>query len=93
VQASFTPNPQEAFWTFSNFRDKVDARGPTAVAAVKTAAQRIEQDAVALQKPLEKTALQLYRSDKVAALRLLENYSKGIYLSCLEAMNTVLSQE
>ena len=93
VQAPFVANPQEAFWTFSNFRDKVDAHGPTVVAAVKTAAQRIERDALALQKPLEKTALQLYRSDKAAAPRLLENYSKGIYLSCLEAMNTVLSQE
>jgi dipeptidase len=93
VQAPFTVNPQEAFWTFSNFRDKVDARGPTAVAAVKTAAQRIEEDAAALQRPLEKAALQLYRSDKAAALQLLENYSKGVYLSCLEAMGTVLSQE
>ncbi len=93
VQAPFTPNPQEAFWTFSNFRDKVDARGPTAAAAVKTAAQRIERDAVTMQKPLEKTALQLYRSDKAAALRLLKNYSKGVYLSCLEAMNTVWSEE
>ncbi len=93
VQAPFTVNPQEAFWTFSNFRDKVEARGPTAVAAVKTAAQRIEQNAIALQKPLEKTALRLYRSDKATALRLLENYSKGIYLSCLEAMDAVLSEK
>jgi dipeptidase len=90
VQATFTVNPQEAFWTFSNFRDKADARGPTAVAEVKAEAQRIEQDAVALQKSLEKTALQLYRSDETAALRLLENYSKGIYLSCLEAMSGIL---
>jgi dipeptidase len=93
VQAPFTPDPQEAFWTFSNFRDKVDARGPTAVAAVKTAAQQIEQNAVTLQKPLEKAALPLYRSDKAAALRLLDNYSKGVCLSCLEVMDTVLSRK
>jgi dipeptidase len=93
VQVPFTADPQEAFWTFSNFREKVDARGPTTVAAVKTETQRIEQDAVAMQKLLEKTALQLYRSDEAAALRLLENYSKGVYLSCLEAMNTVLLQK
>ncbi len=93
VQAPFTANPQEAFWTFSNFRDKVDARGPANVAAVKTEAQRIEQNAVALQQPLEKTALQLYRSDKAAAMRLLEDYSKGLYLSCLEAMSGILLQK
>ncbi len=93
VQAPFVANPVEAFWTFSSFRDKIDARGPSAVAAVKTAAQRIEQEAVAMQKPLEKMAVQLYRSDKATALRLLENYSKGLYLWCLETMNTLLQQK
>jgi len=93
VQAPFLANPQEAFWTFSNFRDKVDTRGLTTVAAVKTAAQRIEQNAASLQKPMEKTALQLYRRDRAAALQLLENYSKGIYLSCLETMSAALSEK
>ena len=90
VQAPFAANPQEAFWMFSNFRDKVDRRGPTAVAAVKAAAQRIERDAVAVQKPVEEAARRLYKTDKTTALRLLENYSKRIYLSCTEAMGNIL---
>jgi dipeptidase len=91
VDAPFAVNPQEAFWMFSNFRDKVDRGGPAVTTAVKAEAQRIERDAVAMQKPIEETALRVYRSDKAAASRLLENSSKGVYLSCLEAMNTVLS--
>ncbi|MCL5282687.1 MAG: C69 family dipeptidase [Planctomycetes bacterium] len=91
VQAPFTVNPQEAFWTFSNFRDKVDARGPTAVTAAKTAAQRVEQDAVALQKPLEEATRRLYKTDRATAMRLLENYSRGVDLSALEALSSVLS--
>jgi dipeptidase len=91
VQAPFTANPQEAFWTFSNFRDKTDARGPTAAAAVKTAAQRIERDAAALQQPIEEATRRLYKTDRATAIRLLENYSKGVYLSALEAMSGILS--
>jgi dipeptidase len=92
VDAPFAVNPQEAFWMFSNFRDKVDRGGPIITAAAKAEAQRIEQDAVTMQKPIEETALRLYKSDKAATMRFLENYSKGVYLSCLEAMNTVLSE-
>ena len=93
VQAPFTANRQEAFWTFSNFRDKADRRGPAVVTAVKAEAQRIERNAVALQKPLENAARGQYRADKAMAIQLLENYSKGIYLSCMKAMETLLSEK
>jgi Mg/Co/Ni transporter MgtE len=93
VQAPFTANSQEAFWMFSNFRDKVDARGPTVVAAVRTEAQRLERDAVALQRPAEEAARRLYKNDKPTALRLLENDSRGRYLSCIEAMDELLSRK
>jgi dipeptidase len=89
VQAPFTANPQEAFWTFSNFRDKVDSRGPSVATTVKAEAQRLEQEAVSLQKPVEEAGRRLYKTDKATAMRLLENYSKGIYLSCLEAMSGI----
>lgn len=91
VQAPFTVNPQEAFWMFSNFSDKIDRRGPHAAAAVKAEAQRIERDAFALQKSVEETARRSYKDDNATALRLLENYSKGIYLSCMEAMDSLLA--
>jgi dipeptidase len=91
VDAPFAVDPQEAFWMFSNFRDQVDRCGPAITAAVRAEAQRIERDAVALQRPMEEVALRLYKSDQATALRLLENYSKGVYLSCMEVMDTVLS--
>jgi dipeptidase len=93
VQAPFTANPQEAFWTFSNFRDKVDSRGPSVATAVKTEAQRLEQDAVALQKPIEEAARRLYKTDRATAMRLLENYSEGVCFSCVEAMSSILGAD
>jgi dipeptidase len=91
VQAPFAADPLAAFWTFSNFRDKIDAAGPKAVAAVQTKARCLEQDAAAVQGPIEAAARGFYPSDQAAAARLLENYSKGIYLSSLEAMSGILS--
>ena len=93
VQAPFAANPQEAFWTFSNFRDKMDQRDPRRWSGCKAEQQRIERNAVAMQKPVEDGGSRLYDSDRATAVRLLENYSKGVYLSSLEAMDAVLRQE
>jgi dipeptidase len=92
VHAPFTPNPQEAFWVYSNFREKADAAGPAMVTKVKAEAERIEQQAVAMQPSVEEAAHKLFKKDKASAMRLLENYSKGIYLSSLEAMSAIYAE-
>jgi len=91
VQAPFTANLEEAFWLFSNFRDKVDDEGPAMAAKVRAQAERIEREAAARQPAIEKAAAAMYATDKTAAAQILENYSKGICLSCVEAMHTILS--
>jgi dipeptidase len=93
VYGPFTANPLEAFWVYSNFRDKVDAAGPAMVAKTKAEAERIEREVVAMQPFIEQAAYGLYRKDKASASRLLENFSKGIYLSSLEAMSAVYGGE
>jgi dipeptidase len=93
VQAPFTANPQEAFWVYSNFRDKADKAGPATVARVKAEAEHLEQEAVAMQPSAEEAARKLYVVDKTSAMRLLDSYSKGIYLSSLEAMSAVCAGE
>jgi dipeptidase len=91
VQAPFRAKPEEAFWTFSNFREQVSKRGPATVAAVKARAQQMEQDAVARQKPLEEMVLELYKKNaKAAVIGLLESYSAESYGSCLSAMHNTL---
>jgi hypothetical protein len=60
---------------------------------VKALAVEIENDAFTLQKPIEEAARRLYARDKTAAVRILTNYSNGIYLSSIEAMQKVLSEE
>jgi membrane dipeptidase len=90
VQAEFTANPREAFWTFSNFRDKMDRKDAVTMQRLHAEQQRIERQAVETQGPIEEAANRLYGNHKTAALRLLENYSKGVYMSTLEAMSKSL---
>ena len=59
----------------------------------KAEAERLEREAVAMQPAIEEAARKLYETDKASAMRLLENYSKGIYLSSLESMNAMCAGE
>jgi len=93
VQAPFIANEQEAFWTYSNFRDKVDRAGPVMVARVKSQAEFLERRAMATYPAMEDAARQVYETDRATAMRLLENYSRGLYLSSLEAMSALLEGE
>jgi hypothetical protein len=52
--------------------------------------RKVEKNALALQKPLEEAARSIYKEDKTTAMRVLANYSNGVYLSSMEAMGTVL---
>jgi membrane dipeptidase len=92
VQASFTANSQEAFWTFSNFRDKIDRMDPSAMERLRTAQRQVEGAALEAQKPIEEAACRLYTDDAAGARRLLENYSKGVYMSSVEAMGVSLAE-
>ena len=91
VEAPFRADPLQAFWTFSNFRAKVHAAPAEKTKCTQALAQQIMTEALALQGPLEEAACRLYRKDKMAAANLLANYSNGIYLSVIEAMDSILS--
>jgi hypothetical protein len=77
---------------FSNFRNKLSDAPVETITTVKALAMEIENDAFTLQKPIEETARRLYVKDKTAAMQILTNYSNGIYLSSVEAMQKVLSE-
>lgn len=93
VSCPFQADPLEAFWTFSNFRNKVHGASADTITRVKIQAGQIETAAFSLQRTIEEAALTLYPQDKTAAMRLLENYSNGVYLSSMEAMGTLLSED
>ena len=93
VRASFQPDPRQAFWTFSNFRNKILPKPGDAAERILPEAQDIEQTALQLQKPIEEAARQLYRKDKAAAAKLLTTFSSGIYMSSLESMSQILAQQ
>ncbi len=93
VGSPFQTDPLQAFWMFSNFRNKFDNASANTISGVKTLAEEIENNAFTLQKPLEEAACRLYTKDKVAAMRMLAHYSNGIYLSSVEAMHRALSEK
>lgn len=92
VEAPFQANLSEAFWTFSNFYHKVESNYRERSTNVKAEMEEVERHALALQRPLEQTALQLLPADRMTALAMLADYSDGLYLSALEAMARVLTQ-
>lgn len=89
----FRTDPLEAFLMFSNFRSKLSDASVDMITEVKALAVDIENNALTLQKPLEETSRRLYSKDKIAAMYILTNYSSGIYLSSIEAMQKVLSRK
>jgi len=93
VESPFRPDAMRAFWTFANFHNKVESAGAEAIALAKSRALQIEENAFAMQNSLEQAARSLYTKDRVAAAQMLTNYSRGVYLSALEAADEVLSRE
>ncbi|UCG60074.1 MAG: C69 family dipeptidase [Phycisphaerales bacterium] len=92
VTSPFRADALQAFWTFSNFRDKVLGTSADAIARARAQAEDVERNALALQKPLEEVARQRYVADRTTAMQLLANYSYGIYMSAFDAMDRVLSE-
>ena len=93
VRAPFRVDPLNAFWTFSNFYNKVNAAPAATIELVKAQAERIERSALAMQESLEETACRLHQNDRAAAMQILANYSNGVYLSSLEAMDSVVRRK
>jgi len=92
VSSPFRSECLEAFWTFSNFYNKVYNASPEVIAQIRSRVEEIEESAVAIQDPLEETARRVYARDKTAALKILKNYSNGLYLSSLAAMEKIIHE-
>ncbi len=93
LNCPFQTDPLKAFWMFSNFRNKLSVASIETITSMKALAVEIENDAFALQNPVEEAARRLYGRDKTVAMKILTNYSNGIYLSSIEAMQKVLSEK
>jgi dipeptidase len=93
VRRNFRADTLQAFWTFSNFYNKVNDASAEMITRVSSQAERIEKNARNLQGPVEKAARGLYAEDKAAAMQILANYSKGLYMSSIEAMDKILSKK
>lgn len=92
IHAPFQADPAQAFWTFANFRHKVERLSPEARAQIQAKAQRLEVQALSMQDALEAATRELYTKNQAGATVLLTNYSKGLYLSALEMMSQIISK-
>jgi len=92
VGSPFKAEPLQAFWTFSNFYQKLDGSAAGAIERVKARAAEIEKDAFSRQGAVEEAACRLYTKDKSSADKMLADYSDGIYLSCMKAMEIIISE-
>jgi dipeptidase len=93
VDSPFRADPLQAFWTFSNFYNKVQDASAKTITRIKAQAEQIEKNALGIQHPLEEAACRLYGEDKTKAIQILANYSNGLYLSSMEAMDRVISKK
>lgn len=91
VSRPFEVNPQEAFWTFSNFRNKVTDSPEKVIAEIITRAGQIEGCALENQKSLDKTMSQIYAENKIEAAQSMTDYSRRVYLSSLGTMEKIVS--
>ncbi len=91
VSSPFDPDSMQAFWTFSNFRDKMDRADPHLRSQVRSAAEKLEKAALADQEAIETATLRMYRTKPRAAKWMSANYSRGIYLRALETMAGFIS--
>ncbi len=92
VGSPFKAEPMQAFWTFSNFYHKLDGAAAGVIERVKARAAEIEKGAFSRQAAVEEAACRLYTKDKSAAAKMLADYSDGVYLSCIEAMGSIMRE-
>jgi len=92
IQAPFRADPLQAFWTFANFREKVHSAPAQAIEQTKRSAEEIMTTTLKLQKPVEQTTSRLYTEDQSAVRDMLANFSRGTYLSVIEAMDGIAGE-
>lgn len=93
VNETFEADMHHTFWSFANFHHKACADYTDVISRLTFKRMEIEDRAMALQKPLERTARELYQLDHEAAMALLMNFSDGLYLSAMEAMKGIPLEE
>jgi dipeptidase len=93
VESPFEADILQAFFTFSNFHYKMDDLYRDKIGRFQVELEEFEKKALFLQKTVEQSAMELYSVDKLKAKKILTNYSNGLYLSAMEAMNRVLLEK
>lgn len=89
----FQHDYSNVFWTFSNLRYKAERHYNSIIESIVTERDKVEEQAFDTQKSMEDWASQLYSSDKKTAMEVLNNYTRGIYLSSVKAMGGIIPND
>lgn len=93
LKSEFQADKNEAFWTFSNFVDKMCGTAHDRAAEIIPALRSVEKHAFTTQNLLEEAMLDVYADDKDMAIEKLYNYSEQMYLSTVSKMSRALSSK
>jgi dipeptidase len=89
IGVPFAADMHKAFWTFANFHYHACANYSTMISRLIKERELLEKRAIALQRPLEKTAVRLYELNPGAGMEILTNYSGGLFMSAMEALKEI----
>ncbi len=89
INTPFAANIDEAFWTFSNFLQKIDGESHDLLPGLRARMKLIESKALEEQREFEKEVIALYIGDIKSAREMLVLHSNDIYRSTIETMEEV----
>ncbi|HEX7343441.1 MAG TPA: hypothetical protein VF398_04200, partial [bacterium] len=91
TEAPFQADVNHAYWTFWNFHQKVvQAYGEWGAAAQQMAVD-FDQRALELRRSMETAALAEHFMEPETAIKLLDNFSRGLYLDAVQSLGRVLT--
>ena len=90
VRSPFRPDASQAFWTFSNFRNKALVMSDSARTRIRNKAETIEASAM---RSIETATEGLHSASPDATMKLLQALPGDIYLSALTMMAEVQSSD
>ncbi|MHC4322963.1 MAG: dipeptidase [Planctomycetota bacterium] len=88
----FEPDNRNAWWIFKGLQDKVRADYRDRIGVIRTECDTYEAKVFAAQPKVESRALELYRSDKPAAIRFLTGYSNAVALGAVNKARELTKQ-
>ncbi|MHC4166490.1 MAG: C69 family dipeptidase [Planctomycetota bacterium] len=91
ASSPFKVDPSEAFWTFTNFRDKVEDTRPEVFATVRVRLEQVEDELIRQQTQFEKLVPLSLAANITDTMPSLTDFSHIMYKASLGIMENIIS--